>query len=202
MKVDERDMRHLRSIVTKNLFLSFDAVKHELEKLGVNVCRATVIEYLRSMGFNSYYAKKKPTLTVQHKKRRLEWAQKHVNWTTDQWASVIWSDVSRYEIEGHRGGLRVIRQQGQAYKEELTVPTKKFGKGSVMLWSCFLRGGARSLVFVDDSVHSERYIQILAMALGSSSQGRQDRPLSRRWRYVPYLCCYSCLEDKTHDQWI
>lgn len=125
MKVDERDMRHLRSIVAKKPFLSFDGVKHELEEFGVNVCKATVIEYLRAMGFSSYYAKKKPALTPHHKQKRLEWAQNHVNWSTDQWASVIWSDESRYEIEGHRGGLRVIRQQGQAYKEELTAPTKK-----------------------------------------------------------------------------
>ena len=90
MKVDERDLRHLRSIVTKNPFLSFDAVKHELEKFGVNVCRATVIEYLQDMGFSSYYTKKKPALTLQHKQKRLKLAQKHVNWITDQWASVIW----------------------------------------------------------------------------------------------------------------
>ncbi|OBZ81116.1 Transposable element Tcb1 transposase [Choanephora cucurbitarum] len=65
--------------------------------------------------------------------------------------NVICLDESCYEIEGHRGGLRVIRQQGQVYKEELAVPTKKFGKGSVMLWNCFWTGGAGPLVFVDGS---------------------------------------------------
>lgn len=72
MKADERGLRHLRLTVNNNPFLNFDAIRHELEYCGVNTCRTTVIEYLRDMGFDSYYARKKPALTPQHKQKRLE----------------------------------------------------------------------------------------------------------------------------------
>ncbi|OBZ81154.1 Transposable element Tc1 transposase [Choanephora cucurbitarum] len=126
----------VNSIIAHLRHLRFYAVKHELKKFGINVCRATVIEYLEDMGFSSYYAEKKPALAPQHKQKRLKLVQKH--------------------IERHQGGLGVIRQQCQAYKEEFTVPTEKFDKGSVMLWGCFWRGGAGPLVFVDGSAKEDR----------------------------------------------
>ena len=107
-KADERTMRHLNRIVTHNPFLSIDGVSHELEKLEVTVCRKTVVSYLRQLGFKSYYAAHKPALTKKHKEFRLKWAKEHVDWTTDQWADVVWSDESRYTVEGADGGVREI----------------------------------------------------------------------------------------------
>lgn len=34
------------------------------------------------------------------KKKRIAWAQKHKEWTSDQSKSVLWSEVSKSEISG------------------------------------------------------------------------------------------------------
>ncbi|RYH24756.1 hypothetical protein EON65_16390 [archaeon] len=35
---------------------------------------------------------KEPLLTREHKRRRLEWARAHRDWTVQQWKQVVFSD--------------------------------------------------------------------------------------------------------------
>ncbi|CEG71323.1 hypothetical protein RMATCC62417_07073 [Rhizopus microsporus] len=50
------------------------------------------------MGFKSYFAAHKPSLTEANKKRRLRWTLDHVGWTQEQWESVVWLDESRFIV--------------------------------------------------------------------------------------------------------
>ena len=77
--------------------------------------------------------KKKPLLSVNHRKRRLAFALKYQHQTVEDWKRVIWSD----ETEINR-----IRSDGQEYmwkkKEEGLIArevkgTVKFGGGSLMV---------------------------------------------------------------------
>jgi len=76
--------------------------------------------------------------------------------------SVVWSDESRFTVERYDGGARVIRKVGERYEERHVVPTTKWGKGSVMIWSCFWGGGFGPLVFIDGTVIQDAYVNILA----------------------------------------
>ena len=49
------------------------------------VCRRTVINYLHKCGYEYKTRIKKPFLTKQHQKTRLNWCLEHSNWTTDDW---------------------------------------------------------------------------------------------------------------------
>ncbi|EIE82133.1 hypothetical protein RO3G_06838 [Rhizopus delemar RA 99-880] len=44
----------------------------------------------------------KPRVTARHRKSRLRWTKEHPNWTEDQWRSVVWSDESRFCVEGNQ----------------------------------------------------------------------------------------------------
>lgn len=161
-KINPRGLRHLERAVIRDPFMSIQQARDELKRNNINVCRDTVVSYLRDLGFKSYYAVHKPALTDTHKRNRLEWAKEHVDWTPDQWANVIWSDESRFSVIGADGGVRVLRRVGERYKEELTVPTTKFGKGGVMVWGCFWKGGVGPLVAVDGTMNQAKYIEVLS----------------------------------------
>jgi hypothetical protein len=128
----------------------------------IKVSRPTVIACVQSLGFGSYYAAHKPRLSDKHKKRRLLWAQQHVNWTEEQSRCVVWSDESRYTVDGSDGRTRVLRKVGERYEEQHTVETRKYKGGGVIIWSCFWAGGFGPLVFVDGSIDQEKYIDTLA----------------------------------------
>lgn len=115
-----RAQRHMERLVRKNPSITYDDLRLNLKGAGINVCRATVISSLREIGFGSYFAAHKPRLTERHKKRRLSWALSHVNWTSDRWKSVVWSDESRFSVTGADRRVRVLRKVGERYNKNCT----------------------------------------------------------------------------------
>ncbi|KAG1175334.1 hypothetical protein G6F70_000718 [Rhizopus microsporus] len=79
--------------------------------------------------------------TKEHINKRPLWAHKYANWMVKQWSSVIWSDGSWFTVIGNHDGTRVIRKVGERYEAKHIVPTKKYGGGGVMIWSCFHANG-------------------------------------------------------------
>ena len=103
--------------------------------------------------------------TNGHIKKRLRWAHKHVNWTVEQWSSVIWSDESWFTVTGNDGGARIIRKVDKRYEAKHIVPTKKYGGGEVMIWSCFHANGFGPLVLVDGTVYQDKIYQYFSSKL-------------------------------------
>ncbi|CEG63295.1 hypothetical protein RMATCC62417_00463 [Rhizopus microsporus] len=146
-KLSERAQRHLERIIRSSPFASYDSVRFELQQAEITISRQTVINYLWEMGFKSYFAAHKPSLTEANKKRRLRWALNHANWTQEQWESVVWSDESRFTVEGYDGGARVIRKVGERYEARHVKPTTKWGHGKCYDMELFL--GRRFWAFGD-----------------------------------------------------
>ncbi|KAG1206581.1 hypothetical protein G6F68_008551 [Rhizopus microsporus] len=111
----------------------------------------------------SYFAAHKPALTEEPMKKRLRWAHEYANWTIEQWSSIIWSDESRFTVTGNDGSAR-IRKVSERYATKHIVPTKKYGGGGVMIWSCFHANDFGPLVLADDTVDQDKYINILAQS--------------------------------------
>ena len=58
---------------------------------------------LKKKGMIGRIAVRKPLLRPVNKQKRLRFAQEHVDWTIDQWKSVLWTDESKFELFGsHR----------------------------------------------------------------------------------------------------
>lgn len=161
-KLNERDLRHLQAITRKDPFASYERINSQLKLCDISISRTTLITYIKELGFGSYFAAHKPALTEENKKRRLRWAKERVNWTKEQWDGVVWSDESRFTVEGYDGGARVLRKVGERYQAEHIKPTSKWGKGNVMIWGCFWSGGFGPLVFIDQTVNQDAYINILS----------------------------------------
>ncbi len=57
---------------------------------------ATQITTDGEMDYSSRRPHRVPLLSAENRKRRLQFAQAHQNWTTEDWKTVAWSDESRF----------------------------------------------------------------------------------------------------------
>ena len=73
-------------------------------------------------------------LTTRHLAARLQWAQRHFRWGRQQWARVLFSDESRFNLSHHDGGIRVFRRRGKRFADNCLTERDRFGGGSVMVW--------------------------------------------------------------------
>ena len=60
--------------------------------LGWNCTEKAIRTAFKKEGFVRRHARRKPPLTEQHKKDRLDWAWEHLFWTDEQWFKVLWTD--------------------------------------------------------------------------------------------------------------
>ena len=74
---------------------------------GRNVSQSTVHRTLLRMGLRSRGLVRVPMMTPVHRRKRLQWARKHQNWTLGQWKKVAWSDESRFLLDDVDGRVRV-----------------------------------------------------------------------------------------------
>ena len=62
------------------------------------VSTRTLQKRIQDLCYNTCVAVKKAFVNDIQKKKRLEFANSHLTWTTTNWAKVIWSDESSFEI--------------------------------------------------------------------------------------------------------
>ncbi len=126
------------------------------------VDRKTLKRALEKKGIKCYKCAKKPRLTPSHKFRRLNLVKKWVNFDSSFWEKVIFSDESKFNINGNDGDKRVYRSKGTRYNPNHIIRTEKFGGGkSVMVWGYITSSGPGNLVFLDSSVNKEVYLNVL-----------------------------------------
>jgi transposase len=159
-KLTERDKRHLKIIIAKNRREPEEKIREIfIESTENTVCRRTMQESLYEMGYNSCTALRKPNISEQNRKIRLNWARERRFWTTNDWMKVVWSDESRFTMFQNDGKVRVWRLPNEKYDIDCLVPTVKHGGGGVMMWRCFSWHGLGPLVRIDGRINSERYIE-------------------------------------------
>ena len=72
-----------------------------------SVSTSTVRRVLKKNSFKAVTKKKKPLLTVRHRKLRLAFALKYQNWTIEDWKRVFWSDKTKINRFGSDGNEMV-----------------------------------------------------------------------------------------------
>jgi transposase len=130
----ERDKRHIIQLIKRDPFITYQAIR---ERTGLNVSSTTFLTILKESGYGHWRAKKRPKLTKEHAKLRLEWAKRHKDWTYTEWSKVIWSDKSSIELGKGQQDSWVfhLNQLGEKWKKEYIKPYTK-GKGlSIMIWA-------------------------------------------------------------------
>lgn len=169
--LNEREKR----IVSRTLQKSDSKNAESVRKLiksdhSINVSRDTVARVLKSFGFVARIKIAKPALTGKQKKARLVWAKEHAKWTSDDWKNVVWSDESKFQLCDSDGREVVWIKKSESISEASIKPTKKFGGGNVMVWSCMTWKGVGYSCKIDDTMDAQLYSEILQHELMDSIQ--------------------------------
>ncbi|MBW0517573.1 hypothetical protein O181_057288 [Austropuccinia psidii MF-1] len=128
-KLTERDRQQLSRIITR--------------------CRRL------TLGKHSQIAPKKPYLRPQDFQCRLAFAQAHRHWTINEWAKVIWTDKSAFELGKRVDQVRVWRTANEKWLlENLAVNHQ-----SVMIWGGFCAAHRSSIVFLDGRMNSQEMVR-------------------------------------------
>ncbi len=88
-----------KATVTKN---------HSLQpRYAEYISERTTRRTLKQMGYSSRRPHRVLLLSAKNKKRRLQFAQDHHNWTIEEWKNVAWSDESRFLLRHSDGRVRI-----------------------------------------------------------------------------------------------
>lgn len=63
----------------------------------------TIARRLGEVGLKARRPRKKPYLSEVNRRKRVAWAEKHKNWTVEEWEKVLWSDESNIQVCGFFG---------------------------------------------------------------------------------------------------
>ena len=93
-------------------------------------------------------------LTARHRAARLQWAQWHFRWGRQQWARVLFSDESRFNLSHHDGRIRVFRRRGERFVDNCLIERDRFGGRSVMVWGDIIGRTKTNLIVVQGSLNA------------------------------------------------
>ena len=75
--------------------------------------------------------------------------------------NVLWSDETKIELLGHNGIQKLWRKNETAYITKNTVPTVKYGCGSIIIWGCLSAAGEGNIDTIEGRMNAEKYKNIL-----------------------------------------
>ena len=162
----DRDDRRLLQLCLQDRTKSSRELSYEwILSNGKTVAASTVRRRLLEAGYYSYTAKRKPYRTAAHKRKRLEFANGHIDWLPNDWENIIWSDEAHFELFNRKNRTFVRRLMTEIDKPFSFVPRMQKGGGSVSVWGCMTSAGTGPLVFYEGRVNGQAYIQIIGDAL-------------------------------------
>ena len=101
-----------------------------------HISTSTVQRRLSESGLHGQISAKKPLLKDTNNNKRLAWAKKHEQRTSDRWKSVLWSGESKFKNFSSNRRVFVRCRVGEWIISACVVPTVKHGRG-VMVWVYF-----------------------------------------------------------------
>ncbi len=109
------------------------------------VSHQTIRNSLHQHGLRARQSAMVPDHFTRHKRHRLAWAREHLHWTRNQWASILFSDESRFPLNRSEGRQCCWRCQRECYASAIVV------------WCYFL--GRTALHLVNGTVTSQYYLK-------------------------------------------
>lgn len=99
-------------------------------------------------------------LTRAHRAARLRFAREHLEWTMDNWRTVLFTDESKVKFFSDDRRVRVWRKPGERFEDPCIRETDRFGGPSIMVWGGISLLGKTELVFLDEgNVNAASYVQ-------------------------------------------
>ena len=116
----------------RNRGLSYEQLAKKMNfEVGKKVIRTALIKE----GFHWRLALRKPPISERNQVVQLQWALDHINWTLQQWYSILWTDET-WVTGGRHTRTWVTRRAGEEWEPTCIVEKHQRRKGW-MFWDCF-----------------------------------------------------------------
>lgn len=119
----------------------------------------TIRRRLREANLHCRRPLRVPPRTVGNRGHRVTWAQEHSGWTQEQWSTVLFTDESRFGFRPDTRRLRVWRPPGNVARLQHAQDVHSYRGGTIMVWAGIMLGRKTDLVFLNQFLNAERYIQ-------------------------------------------
>ncbi|EED11622.1 transposable element tc1 transposase, putative [Talaromyces stipitatus ATCC 10500] len=90
------------------------------QHLDLNCSKLAIKSALNSRGYYRYIARRKPPLSSINKAKRLRWAQEHINWTYNDWKTILWTDES-WVLGNRHTRTWITRRKDEIYDDMCVV---------------------------------------------------------------------------------
>ncbi|XP_076315744.1 uncharacterized protein LOC143228362 [Tachypleus tridentatus] len=107
---------------------------------GTRVSTQTVRNRLHKGRLRTRRPARSVILTTRHHAARLEFTLQHLDWDFRQWATLLWTDESRFTVSRDNGRARVWRRRQKRFSACNIVQVDAYGGGSVTVWTGICTG--------------------------------------------------------------
>ncbi|GBN20743.1 Transposable element Tcb2 transposase [Araneus ventricosus] len=151
--------RYLSIIARRNRGATASQLSRDLyAATGTRVSRVTVSKRLHETGLFA----RRPTvcvpLTSTNRRVRLARCREHRDWNMDQWATILFTDESRFSLSTDSRRTFIWREPGTRNLPSNVREIDHYGGGGLMVWAGFMLDGLTPLhVFERGSVTGVRY---------------------------------------------
>ncbi len=117
---------------------------------------------LKQMGYSSRRPHRVLLLSAKNRKRWLQFAQAHQNWTIEDWKNIAWSDESRFLLRHSDGRVRIWHKEHESMDPSCLVSTVQAGGGGVMVWGIFSWHTLGLLIPIEHCLNATACLSIVA----------------------------------------
>ncbi len=125
------------------------------------ISECTTRRTLKQMGYSSRRPLRVPLLSAKNRKRRIQFAQAHQNWTIEDWKNVAWSDESRFLLRYSDGRVRIWCKEHKTWIHP-ALSQVEAGGGGVMVWGIFSWHTLGPLVSIEHRLNATAYLSIVS----------------------------------------
>ena len=97
-------------------------------------------------------------LSQRHRQARLAWTRQNPRWTNQQWATVLFTDESRFLLDKLNRRPLVWRRRGERYANCAIAEHDRYGGGSLMVWGGISVRSCTELLVLNGTLTGQRYI--------------------------------------------
>ncbi len=113
--VDVRGQRRMGRLVKDDRKATLTQITTRYNQCMQNtISECTTRRTLKQMGSSSRRPRRVPLLSNKKRKRRLQFARAHQNWTIEDWKNVAWSDESQFLLRHSDGRVRIWRKEHES----------------------------------------------------------------------------------------
>jgi hypothetical protein len=109
--------------------------RQTIDKHQISITYDNVRRWLIAKNISFRRPARLPSLTVRHRKERIQWIMQRQIWHNQQWRNAIFSDVSRYYISNADCWTRVCWRCGKYYFDAYIMKRDSCGCTNIMMWS-------------------------------------------------------------------